>query len=505
MGRLIAIDLGATFAVVTGIGPTGRPVVLRDRERRRSTAAVVSFEGGGARVGRAGQHPGGMAALAVARFVSCAYGDPAWRFTTPDGQALRSVEVGALILRRLAEDAERALGTAVTDAVLTVPACFDDTARRSALEAGRIAGLTVRRLLNQPTAAAIGYAAESAVEGAVVVYALGGGAFDATVLRIADRRFEVLATRGDPALGGLDWDNVLMRMVNRRFRADGGPDLLRDRLAEAGLRAAVEAAKCRLGAADRTGVRLSSAGVDRTIPVTRIEFEEATAILLGRTRELTQLAVADARLGWSQVDRVVLAGGSTRMPMVVDMLRHLTGRRPEGSAEPGEIAAKGAAIYGRGVLAADAADLPPHAGPPVQVREVASYGLGTLARDAASGALRNVVVLPANTPLPASGRSLFSTIDDGQTRIELDVTQGDDVDPLAVRRLDRVSFAVPAYPAGAPIEVVYGYDADQFARLEVTDASTGRVLGRTEVRNNAVLGPSELAAAAARTAAMALD
>ncbi|MFL6128525.1 MAG: Hsp70 family protein [Mycobacteriales bacterium] len=499
MSRPVGIDLGAAFAVTATVDPTGEPRTLVGRAGKRLTRTTALVGDGMCYVG-AGTQPASAPELRFVRFVTCAYGDPAWRIAAGDGTSLRAAEVAALILRRLTFDIERNLGGPASRVVLTVPACFDDTFRRATMQAARIAGLTVHKVLNAPTAAAVAYGMALPTEETALVYSLGAGCFDATVVRLAEGQVEVLATRGDVMLGGLDWDNVLMRMLNRRFRARGGPDLLRDPASATALRTAAETAKHRLTAEARTRVRLSGAGMTGDVLVTRVEFEEATSGLLARTAELTERTVADAGLLWTTVDRVVMAGGSTRMPMVETMLEQLTGRPVEALVDPAEVAALGAAFYAASVQ--DDRGGKEGGGRQILLREVASHGLGALARDPSTGRLRNVVVLPANTPLTASRRVLFRTIDDGQRCIDIQATQGDDADPGAVRLLDRVCFPLAGHPADSPIEIVYAYDQDQAPQLQVNDGTTGTQLGRVQLGNREGPTENELAASIERVRAM---
>jgi molecular chaperone DnaK len=490
MPRAIGVDLGTVFSVVARATARGRPRVVPNQDGRRKTRSVVLFDHSGPLVGRTPEN-GDAAAASVAQFVGGALGDPTWRFQAPDGCTFRSEEISAMILRRLKQDAERVLGAEVTDAVLTVPACFNDAARRAVADAGRIAGLTVQRVLNAPTAAVLAYGRALSAGSTVLVYALGGGSFDATVLQVGDREIDVLATRGDRTLGGLDWDNTLMRLLNRKFRAAGGPNLL-DCGGAGQLRDKAELAKHCLSTQAQIQVVLTAGDLVRTVTVRRAEFEAATARLLDRTRDLTAGAVEAAGLTWSQLDHVLPAGGPTRMPMVRTLMRRLLGRATPRPINPDEVVALGAVAHAQPALPGGPG-LAPDAGPrPRAVREVTSYGLGALARDPATGARRNVVLIPANTRLPAHGRAVFTTVEDNQTRVDVEMTQGDSTDLAAVSRLDRTTIRLPPRPAGAPIEIRYGCDADQTPHLEVTDLTTGQLLGRFEVRNRAAMSDAQV-------------
>jgi molecular chaperone DnaK len=502
VARVIGVDLGTVFSVVARVSARGRPRVVLNPDGRRKTRSVVLFDPAGPLVGRTSC--GSVGAASVARFAGCSLGDPTWRYEAPDGRTFRAEEISAIILRRLKEDAERAFDAEVTDAVLTVPACFNEASRRATADAGRIAGLTVRRVLNAPTAAVLAYGRAIAAGSTVLVYGLGGGNFDASVLHVGDREFEVLATRGDRTLGGLDWDNALMRLLNRKFLAAGGPDLLAAPDTEHGLRDKAELAKHCLTTLAQIQVVLSAHGVSRTVTVRRAEFEAATTRLLDRTRDLAQAAVEAAGLTWGQVDQVVPAGGPTRMPMVRSMLKRLVGLFTPRPINPDEVVALGAVVDAQAGAEPDRPITLPSGGRPRTVREVTSHGLGALARDPVTGCRRNVVVIPANTPLPARRSSLFTTIEDNQTRIDIDVTQGDHSDPAAVSRLDRKTVLLPARPAGAPIEIVYGYNAEQEPHLEVNDLTNGQQLGRFQVRNATSMSDAQVAESVTRMSTLKL-
>ncbi len=494
------MDLGTVFSVVARMTPGGAAVVVPDRRGHRKTRSAVLFTGDGPpQVG--GTAPNTAAESArLAQFVGCNMGDPTWRFHAPDGTAFRAEEVSAIILRRLKEDAERVLRSEVTDIILTVPACFDDAARRASVDAARIAGLTVRHVLNAPTAAVLAYGRTIAPGSTVLVYVLGGGNFDASVLQVADGAIDVLASRGERALGGLDWDNALLRILNREFRALGGPDLLADPTAEAQLRRRAESAKHGLTKRRQAQVPLAAGGVSRMMSVGRSEFEAATARLLTRTRTITDLVLRDAGLDGSQIHHVLLAGGATRMPMVRAMFNQPVGRLHPRQINPDEVIALGAACASTMASTRRQPALTPR-GP--RVRDVTSYGLGTIACNSATGARQNVVLIPTNTSLPAGGRAIFTTAEDDQTRIDIEVTEGEGPNPAAVTRLDRRMVRLRPHPAGSPVEIACSCGVDQVRRLEVRDLTTGEELGTFQVRNLAAMSDKQVADAARRIDALA--
>lgn len=459
---MISIDLGTMVTVAAGLSRRGVARVLPDRSGRAGTPSLVAFDGDRAVVGA-------ERADAV-RCVRAAAGDPSWRFGA--GAGLRVEEVAAVILGQVRADAARTLGRPVDAAVLTVPACFDAAARHAVRQAGEIAGLSGTRLVDEPTAAAVGQRQRIPPDSTAVVYALGGGSVDVSVLRRDAAGLAVLATAGDRDLGGWDWDGALTRLVLDRVCAAGGrrPD---DAAGEDRLRTAVEAAKRAL--TDRPRAEVPLAG--RTVAVTRAEFERATEALLARTRRLADAALAAAGLGPAEVDTVLLAGGPTRMPMVRRMLADLFGRPPAPAPDPEAVAALGAVRL---------------AGPdPVPVREVAAHGLGLLVREP-SGAVREVLVLPAGTPLPASRTDVFSPLQADQRRLVLTVTQG-------AGAVQRHAVELPAGCAG-PLEVTCSYDLEQRARVRVRHAASGRPLADVPVCGPEPLSEAGVTAAADRVA-----
>jgi molecular chaperone DnaK len=480
LGHLIGIDLGTTYSAVAMMGELGRPEIISNREGENITPSVVLFQSDSTLVGTMAKRSAAMAPLDTVQFVKRAMGDPTWRFETTDGVAFRPEEISALIIKRLKEDAELHLGGPVDQAVITVPAYFDDGARRATKDAGTIAGLTVHRVLNEPTAAALAYGLNTADAGTVLVYDLGGGTFDVTVMRIENREFTTIATNGDRNLGGFDWDNALMQLLNSRFQEQGGTDLLDDDHTEADLREKAENAKRALTTIPKTKVVLSAAGVTKTVEVTREEFEETTSSLLSRTRDLTAIMLEDAGLSWSDVDRVLLAGGSTRMPMVRVMMESFSGKEVERAVNPDEVVALGAAVQAH-LVDVDLTGAK-SALPAIIVRDVTSQGLGTLARAETHG-MENVVIIAPNTRIPAKHTSSFRTVADNQTEIRVSVTQGDDADPSFVKVIGEQILPIPSYPAGAPVDVTFAYDIDQTVFIEVTDLTTNRSLGTFEVHD----------------------
>ena len=509
VGYTIGIDLGTTYSAAAYVNPQGKPELLVNRDGDRLTPSVVMFQGEIPIVGTMALRSAASSPLDVVQFVKRSMGDPTWKFETSGGQTYRPEEISAIILKRLKDDAELVLGGEVTDAVITVPAYFDDAPRRATMDAGKIAGLNVRRVLNEPTAAALAYGVEREISGTILVFDLGGGTFDVTLLTAQGNDFDVIATHGDRNLGGFDFDNLLMRLLDERFQAAGGPSLLDDPVAEAELRDKAEVAKRSLTTVEQTRVVLSAHGFSQVIPVTRAEFEDVTSSLLSRTRDVAELVLDEAGRDWSQVDHIILAGGSTRMPMVSAMLQRASGLTPLRAVNPDEVVALGAAVQAHLVeselVKADPAraSLLPVLASSVRprVRDVTSQGLGAIAvrrGGVSADDVENVVIIPANTRIPAKKSQVFETIEDNQTRLKVEVTQGDDDDPAYVREIGEQTFPIPPYPAGAPFEVTYAYDVDQTVHIEVRDLTSGREIGTFQVNNVATMKEAEVSAAAER-------
>ena len=491
---MVGIDLGTTFSAVARVNSLGKPEIIPNREGEMITPSVVLFQGDAPLVGTMAKRSAAVAPLDTVQFVKRAMGEPSWRFETTEGTQYRPEEISAIILKRLKEDAEMTLGGPVTDAVITVPAYFDDGARLATKDAGKIAGLTVHRVLNEPTAAALAYGLDSAANGTVLVYDLGGGTFDVTIMRIGDGVFETLATSGNRNLGGFNWDNELMNLLNARFQEAGGPDLLVDEGTEADLRERAEAAKRSLTTIAKTRVVLGAGGVTKTLEVTRAEFEDITSSLLSQTRDIARFVLEDAGLEWPQIDHLLLAGGSTRMPMVRTLMEAVSGKHAERAINPDEVVALGAAVQARILDAARAGqglgDLLPGGGP-ITVRDVTSHGLGTFALNEDTGLRENFVIIVPNTKIPAKRSEVFFTVSDKQTELRVHVTQGDESDPAYVKVLGEQILRIPPYPAGAPVDVAFAYDIDQTVFIEVTDLTAKTSLGTFEVHDVANMDDAE--------------
>jgi molecular chaperone DnaK len=505
MGRTIGIDLGTTYSAVGIIGSAGKPEIVPNREGDRITPSVVLFQGDETLVGTMAKRTAPTAPTAVVQFVKRQMGNHDWLFTTSECVSYSPEQVSAIILRRLKEDTEAVLGEDISDVVITVPAYFNDARRKATMDAGKIAGLNVRRIINEPTAAALAFGVSPDADGTVLVYDLGGGTFDVTVMRISQGSFEVVATDGNRNLGGYDWDGALMEHINDQIQAQGGPDLMDDALQAADLGDKAEAAKRALTTMTTTKVFISAGGKAYNVPVTRAEFEDMTSGLLSETRDLTGSVLEAAALTWGQIDKVLLVGGSTHMPMVHDAIVQMSGKEPVRGVNPDEAVALGAAIQAA-VVDTPAGGLGPGrggtkalpGGVPV-IHDVSAHGLGTLALNSDHGnKLWNFVIIPHNTRIPAKSGDDFVTLEDNQRVIEVVITQGDETDPDRVDHVGTSRYDLPPYPAGSPIRIEISYDIDGMIHAEIFDGVTKKKLGDMHIEREANLTEEEIQAATAQ-------
>ncbi|WP_445341527.1 Hsp70 family protein [Bifidobacterium sp. ESL0820] len=495
----------------------GGGLVLKTPEGESSTPSVVYFPHTDGQdkptVGTVAKHMAAADPDNVVQFVKRHMGEPNWRYDSPAGQSYSPEEISAIILKHLKQDAETNLGKEITDAVITVPAYFDDARRTATKQAGKIAGFNVLRVLNEPTAAAISYGLDSQKKGTILVYDLGGGTFDVTLLSVEDLTFEVIGTDGDRNLGGFDFDNALMKLIAAKVSDQGGEGLLDDFQATADLREKAEIAKRALSKFSTTNVFITFKGKNYKIAITREEFEQATQSLLARTRDLVQDVMDEADFDWNDIDYVLLVGGSTRMPMVHRMMEKLTGKEPQSDVNPDEAVAKGAAVQAgleeSKLLEAEgkdpAAEGLPTLGGAVQIQDVASQSLGVLAANDDTDGLHNSIVIPRNSAIPGSYSNVFYTMQENQECVKVEVTQGDDEDPRFVTIIGTSTLNLPPHPENSPLKITYYYDIDQTVQIEVVDLVTNQSLGSFEIDRVANLGKQEMADSANKLNTLSID
>ncbi|NUS73491.1 MAG: Hsp70 family protein [Corynebacteriales bacterium] len=485
----LGIDLGTTYSAMAIVedAQQSHARIVPNTAGETTTPSAVYFDAERPIVGTQARLAATVAPADCIELVKRHMGDASWRFETSAGTSYSAAQISALILRRLALDAEAALNESIRQAVITVPAYFDDARRRATAQAGVIAGLDVLRVLNEPTAAALafGYRTAPGPEQTVLVYDLGGGTFDVTVVRIDGDDFRVLATAGDRNLGGFDFDNVLMLHVDEQLQKLGDESSLDGEHAEAVLRDRCEQAKRALSTLPEVSVKIGEHG----IPISRGLFTELSAPLLRSTEEITQEVLGEADIEAGYLDSVLLVGGSTRMPMVAAMLERITGTRVDRSVHPDEAVALGAAICADQIVAGH---LPQRRRRPT-IFDVTAHSLGVVARSGNTGAEINTVVIARNTPIPAQGRRRFHTLAENQREILVVVTEGEDEDPAYVTIVGSARIRVPPHGHDEMVvEVILGYTADGMIEVSVLDAQRQRELGEFVIDRQAAIDKDEL-------------
>ena len=465
MGKAVGIDLGTTNSVVAVL-EGGEPAVVANAEGNRTTPSIVAFKGEEVLVGELAKRQAITNPDNTIRSIKREIGT-SWKQEF-EGSEYTPQEISARILQKLKRDAEAYLGEDVTEAVITVPAYFNDAERQATKEAGKIAGLNVLRIINEPTAASLAYGLENSEDQKILVYDLGGGTFDVSVLEISEGVFEVKSTAGDSKLGGDDWDQKVMDWLVEKFKSSTGIDISSDKMAMQRIKEGAEKAKIELSSTSETEINLpfitaNDAGPQHLLEkLSRSEFEKITSDLVDRTKDPVNKAIDDAGLSFSDIDHIILVGGSTRIPSIQALVKAMTGKDPHKGVNPDEVVASGAAIQA-GVLKGDVKD--------VLLLDVTPLTLGV---ETKGGIVAKMI--ERNTTIPTKRSETFTTAEDGQTEVEIHVLQGEREMASGNKSLGKFKLTeIPSAKQGTPqIEVTFDIDANGIVNVNAKDLGTGK-------------------------------
>lgn len=507
--KIFGIDLGTTNSAIA-VFEHDEARILKNTDGYETTPSVVFFTGvdtSGADESIVGIQAKNSAATApsnVVQFTKRLMGNqgPAYNFTAPSGKEYTPEMISALILRKVCHDAEQYVGGGtVKDVVITVPAYFDDARRIATKQAGKIAGLNVLRVINEPTAAAIAFGLDTNENGRVLVYDLGGGTFDVTVMDINAGNYDVIATSGDSQLGGINFDQKIIALILNQLKEQGCEIDDEDDALMADIREKAEKTKLQLSNVETARPVFTINGSTYRIEITRDAFEKEAETLMQRTQLLLEEVLNEKKLTWSDINHLLVVGGSTRMPMVKKLLEEISGKQIIYKVDPDTAVTQGAAIFASTLSVAEvsgnetgvtkgerngiAANL--------VISDVTSQSLGVITVEPNDYSKKvNTIIIPHNTKIPTKKSEIVSTVYDNQTEIKIDVTEGNDADVEYVRIIGSSILSMPAYPKGSPIEIIYAYDPDQVIYIEVIDKVTNSSLGTFEIERTSNLSDKEV-------------
>lgn len=512
--RIYGIDLGTTNSAIAVMNNDG-PMILKNLDGGESTPSVVFFTGVSTAgedetlIGEQAKNSAASAPDDVVQFVKRLMGNngPSYNFTSPSGKEYTPEMISALILKKVCQDAQQYNGgEEIKNVVITVPAYFDDARRIATKQAGKIAGLNVLRVINEPTAAAISFGMDTSKDGCVLVYDLGGGTFDVTIMKINQGHFDVIATGGDSQLGGINFDQKIIALIMEKVAEQGIVIDEFDDALMADIREKAEKTKIQLSSVERSRPVFSIGGKPCRIEISREEFETAVEPLMQRTEFLLNDVLSSAELTWNDIDMPLMVGGSTKMPIVRKMLERLSGKTISYSVDPDTAVAQGAAIFASTLANEEencdkhpSTNLVPYSSisTTLTISDVTSQCLGVVTVDEKMQKV-NTIIIPNNTKIPAKRSQIVGTVVDNQTTILVEVTEGNDEDLDYVKIIGTSELTMPPYPKGSPLEIIYAYDPDQTIFIEVIDKVTNQSLGTFEIERasnmseNAVLNAVSL-------------
>lgn len=486
MGTIAGIDLGTTFSALARLNGIGRPEIVPNSEAERITPSVVYFddeEVGAIRVGLEALNCRQLNPDRTVRWIKRHMGDKTWKKTI-DGKDWTPEEISSLILKKIRQDSSIENGD-ISDVVISVPAHFDEVRRKATMDAGTLAGLNVIGIVNEPVAAALYYATTQSVNGRVLVYDLGGGTFDVTILDIDGHNMNIVCSQGDHALGGVDFDKKVLELFESLYQKEYKTPLIESEQDRARYEDEAEDVKKTLSRRSSARKILYGSAGSLRIELTRQQFEKAIEPLIARTEILIEVALEEAKSKVGDINKILLVGGSTRIPMVQERLTKKFGFAPDNAVNVDECVALGAAIHAGLTLLRDNAKSVPQgvaAGlRDVKLKDVCNHSYGTICApfDEETGRhiVRNTLILKKNTPLPCDATQTFYTMSEGQTELQVTVTQGEDEDPEYVNRIATENFELPPNrPANRPIQVRYSYDVNQRMHCTFQDEDSGRAL-----------------------------
>src|SRR4051794_37306981 len=508
--KVVGIDLGTTFCAMAHIDPYGKPQIIPNTESERLTPSVILFDGSNVIVGSLAKNNAVAEAERIVDFVKSEIGKPKEQFQREfNGKVYSAEELSALILRKLKADAEKYLKEPVTDAVITVPAYFNDAERTATITAGQLAGLNVLQIVNEPTAAALAYGLDKLEHNQTVfVFDLGGGTFDVTIMRIEDGRLRIIATNGDHRLGGKDWDDVLVNYVAEEFDRTHGENPLLDLQSYQDLQTRAVAGKIQLSSRERTALVHHHHGQSVKVELTREDFETRSRHLIEKCKTICEMALQEAKMKWDQIDNILLVGGMTRMPMVQQMISQLSPAPTVTEVNPDEAVAMGAAIQatlsmlreeetlGEKLLGEDTRQqFSSREGHLMEVSDITSHTLGVVLWDDTNLEEYVFPMIRKRTAIPATAKNLFGTANANMAQAIVKIVEGESTLPGECSPLGICDIKLPPFlPKGSPVELSYQYNANQV--LEVAVEAAGN-RSQVLIERNTGIARDEFAKAAA--------